>query len=570
MERVENYVEKKEAKTDIEKNKHCLMKTIDSAFFIVKEEKIVYNIKRDEVINMYYLDTNNPLKQFKMDIAIDPYVDKSLLINKLNSFIETRNRFICITRPRRFGKTMNANMLGAYYTQGYDTHELFKNLKIAQTATYEEHINKHHVVYIDFSRTPDHCDSYQTYIDGIIKTLKEDLVSAYPKLSEKNYDYLYQMFLDTNESFIFIMDEWDSIFYKDFMQEKDKKAFLEFLKVLFKTQPYVKLAYMTGVLPIAKYSTGSELNMFDELNFMNDDEYDLYFGFYEDEVKELCNQMNSVSYKELKYWYDGYYTSDGKSLFNPRSVSLALQKGKCKNYWTETGPMNEIAEYIEHNVDEVREDIVKMVAGIPIEVELEGYGAEQLSLDSRDEILSAMVVFGFLSYHDGFLRIPNHELMEKFQRVLNRKSMGGIADIVNNSKNVLDATIAMDGEKVAQYIEEAHDREIPFLQYNNENSLSCVITLCYLYARNYYEVTREDKSGKGFVDYLFTPKKKGYPAIILELKYNKSAEEAIDQIKRKKYVDRVSNFDEILLVGINYSTEADNHKHHDCIIEKYK
>ena len=543
---------------------------LDSIFFIVKEDEIVYNIKRDEVIYMYYLDTNIPLKQFKMDIASEPYVDKSLLIDKLNSFIRTRNRFICITRPRRFGKTMNATMLGAYYTQGYDAHDLFKNLKIAQTTSYEKHINKHHVFYIDFSRMPDYCDSYRTYIDSIMKTIKEDLMNIYPKLSEKSYDYLYQMFLDTNDSFIFIMDEWDSIFYKDFMQEKDKKAYLEFLKGLLKDQPYVELAYMTGVLPIAKYSGGSELNMFKEYNFMNDRTYEDYFGFNEEEIIELTKKYTKPSFETLKKWYDGYYKSDGSSLFNPRSVSSALIDGVCLNYWTETGPMNEIAEYIEHNVDAVREDIVKMVAGIPIEVELEGYGAEQLRLDSRDEILSAMVVFGFLSYHDGFLRIPNHELMEKFQRVLKRKSMGGVADIVNNSKNVLDATIAMDGEKVAQYIEEAHDREIPFLQYNNENSLSCVITLCYLYARNYYEVTREDKSGKGFVDYLFTPKKKGYPAIILELKYNKSAEEAIDQIKKKNYVERVKDFDEILFVGINYSTDADEHKHHDCIIEKYK
>ena len=519
---------------------------------------------------MYFLDTNIPLKQFKMDIASEPYVDKSLLIDKLNSFIRTRNRFICITRPRRFGKTMNATMLGAYYTQGYDAHDLFKNLKIAQTTSYEKHINKHHVFYIDFSRMPDYCDSYRTYIDSIMKTIKEDLMNIYPKLSEKSYDYLYQMFLDTNDSFIFIMDEWDSIFYKDFMQEKDKKAYLEFLKGLLKDQPYVELAYMTGVLPIAKYSGGSELNMFKEYNFMNDRTYEDYFGFNEEEIIELTKKYTKPSFETLRKWYDGYYKSDGSSLFNPRSVSSALIDGVCLNYWTETGPMNEIAEYIEHNVDAVREDIVKMVAGIPIEVELEGYGAEQLRLDSRDEILSAMVVFGFLSYHDGFLRIPNHELMEKFQTVLKRSSMGGVADIVNNSKNVLDATIELDAKRVAQYIEEAHDREIPFLQYNNENSLSCVITLCYLYARNYYEVTREDKSGKGFVDYLFTPKKKGYPAIILELKYNKTAQEAIDQIKRKNYVDRVRNFKEILYVGINYSIDADNHKHHDCIIEKYK
>ncbi|WP_270325218.1 AAA family ATPase [[Eubacterium] hominis] len=519
---------------------------------------------------MYYLDTNIPLKQFKMDIASEPYVDKSLLIDKLNSFIRTRNRFICITRPRRFGKTMNATMLGAYYTQGYDAHDLFKNLKIAQTTSYEKHINKHHVFYIDFSRMPDYCDSYRTYIDSIMKTIKEDLMNIYPKLSEKSYDYLYQMFLDTNDSFIFIMDEWNSIFYKDFMQEKDKKAYLEFLKGLLKDQPYVELAYMTGVLPIAKYSGGSELNMFKEYNFMNDRTYEDYFGFNEEEIIELTKKYTKPSFETLRKWYDGYYKSDGSSLFNPRSVSSALIDGVCLNYWTKTGPMNEIAEYIEHNVDAVREDIVKMVAGIPIEVELEGYGAEQLRLDSRDEILSAMVVFGFLSYHDGFLRIPNHELMEKFQTVLKRSSMGGVADIVNNSKNVLDATIELDAKRVAQYIEEAHDREIPFLQYNNENSLSCVITLCYLYARNYYEVTREDKSGKGFVDYLFTPKKKGYPAIILELKYNKTAQEAIDQIKRKNYVDRVRNFKEILYVGINYSIDADEHKHHDCIIEKYK
>ena len=249
------------------------------------------------------------------------------------------------------------------------------------------------------------------------------------------------MFLDTNDSFIFIMDEWDSIFYEKFMQEQDKQSFLEFLKGLLKDQPYVELAYMTGILPIPKYSSGSDLNMFDEINFMNDDEFDLYFGFHEDEVKELCNQINSLDYDELKYWYGGYDTSEGKSLFNPQSISLALQEGICKNYWTETGPINGIAENIEYNVDAVREDIVKMVEGIPVEVELEGYEASQLKLDNRDEILSAMVVFGFLSYYDGFLRIPNHELMEKFQTVLKSESMGGIADIVNNSKNISDAII---------------------------------------------------------------------------------------------------------------------------------
>ncbi len=169
---------------------------------------------------------------------------------------------------------------------------------------------------------------------------------------------------------------------------------------------------MTGILPIAKYSSGSELNMFDEYNFITDNVLDAFFGFNEREVRKLCEEYGTIPYEEMKYWYDGYYTSEGKSLFNPRSVSKALTRGVCLNYWTETGPMNEIADCIEHNVDEVREDIVKMVAGLPVEAELDGYSAVERQLDNRNEILSAMVVYGFLSYHDGYLKIPNHELME--------------------------------------------------------------------------------------------------------------------------------------------------------------
>ena len=195
---------------------------------------------------------------------------------------------------------------------------------------------------------------------------------------------------------------------------------------------------MTGVLPIAKYSSGSELNMFKEYNFMNDHVYDAYFGFCEDEVKMLCNRKdNGVSYEELEYWYDGYYLGDGGHLFNPRSVNYALIDGVCLNYWTETGPMNEIADYIEYNTAAVREDIVKMVAGIPVEADLQGYSASEGQLYTRDEILSAMVVFGFLSYHDGILRIPNRELMEKYQRVLMRESMDGVKEIVEDSKKML-------------------------------------------------------------------------------------------------------------------------------------
>lgn len=515
---------------------------------------------------MNYLNTNAPAIHFRRTINSEIYIDKSMLINKLNMLIGTGKCYVCVTRPRRFGKTINANMLGAYYTRGIQSEALFSELEIAKRESYEKHLNQHNVIYIDFSRMPDFCESYKEYIKNIIDMLKEDLLQSYPQLQNKKYSMLSKMFQDTGDSYIFILDEWDSIFYKKFMTKDDKDSFLEFLKGLLKDQPYVELAYMTGVLPIAKYSSGSELNMFEEYNFMNDNVYDSYFGFQEEEVKGLCSKFHSVSYEELKRWYDGYYTSDGRSLFNPRSVSNALSNGLCRNYWTETGPMNEVADCIEHNVDEVREDIVKLVSGMAVPVKLKGYSASEQQLNNRDEILSAMVVYGFLSYHDGLIKIPNHELMEKFEDVMSRQSMGAVRDIVNQSREMLSATLHCDVKRVAQILEEVHDREIPFLKYHDENALSCVITLCYLYAREEYWVEREYASGKGYCDYIFIPKKTSNPAIILELKYNHSAEDAIQQIKDRNYIQKVKHCKEILLVGINY----DEGKHHTCIIEKYK
>lgn len=515
---------------------------------------------------MYYLNTGTQMQLFKKIVNSEIYVDKSLLIDKISSKIKTANQYICITRPRRFGKSVNANMLGAYYTKGCDGAAVFDRLAIAGTAAYSKHMNKYNVIYIDLSKRPDVCESYKEYIGSLIKNLRADLLENYPELGGREYDGVSQMFLDTKDSFIFILDEWDSVFYEKYMGKEDKVRYLKFLKGLLKDQPYVELAYMTGVLPIVKYSSGSELNMFAEYHFANDDVYESYFGLGEDEVRGLCKTHGRVSYEELEWWYDGYYMSDGTHLFNPRSVNRALTDGVCKNYWTETGPMNEVSECVEHNVDAVREDIVKMVSGISVELELDGYSAASQHFDNREEILSAMVVYGFLSYHEGFLRIPNRELMEKYQRMLARESMGEIKEIVDKSKEMLEATLSKDALRVAEILEEVHDREIPFLKYNDENSLSCVITLCYLYARKDYRIEREAKSGKGYCDYLFYPKKRGKTAIILELKVNASAEKAIAQIKERGYVDKAKECGNILLVGISYDKDKGKHR---CLIEEY-
>ncbi len=525
---------------------------------------------------MNYLNTESPKVLYQEARNSQIFVDKSLFIERISQNIRTSSKYICITRPRRFGKTMNANMLAAYYTKGLDSSSLFSDLKIAQTSVdskgdlkkpfYPTHLNHYNVIKIDFSQMPDPCRSYEAYISYIKEHIAEDLLSAYG-ISRGLDMPMSELFKATEDSFIFILDEWDAVFHEDFMKESDKKEHLKFLQRLLKDQPYVELVYMTGVLPIAKYGSASTINMFREDHAMKNGKYEEFFGFTEQEVKALCEEQQTVPYAELKQWYDGYRMKNGASLFNPRSVAYALMDGECQNYWTETGPMNEVADCIEHNAGEVREDIVQMVAGNPVEVELNGYSAAEQSMNTRDEILSAMVVYGFLSYHEEELQIPNYELMLKFQRVLSRSSMGGISEIVKQSKAMLQATLAEDEEKVADILKETHNREIPFLQYNDENSLSCVITLCYLYARKDYQIDREVQTGSGYCDYLFTPKKTGKPAIVLELKAGKSAEEAIQQIKNRDYAAKVRKYRDILLVGINYDKD-DTAKPHTCKIER--
>lgn len=514
---------------------------------------------------MFYLNTVSPHTVFQKVLENDIYVDKTLMIEPVSKHLGKEKCFLCVTKPRRFGKSVNANMLAAFFSKAADSAGLFAGRKIAEKTECMKHLNQHNVIFISLNRMPDDCHDYKSFIEYVQDGLMQDIFEKYPQMKGRKWSSLGDLLAQTGDSFIFIFDEWDALFYKKFMSEDDKESYLRFLEGLLKNQPYVELAYMTGVLPIAKYTSGSALNMFDEYSFLDDDIYEEFFGFTEEEVKALCKHYPKPSYEEIKYWYDGYFTTKGRPLFNPRSVNCAFTRGVCRNYWTETGPMSEIAECIEHNVGAVRDDIVCLTAGLPVRIKLNGYSAADQRLTNRNEILSAMVVYGFLSYYEQTLRVPNHELMEKFNPVLARESMGEVAAIVEQSREVLEATIHGDADYVASVLEQVHDREIPFTKYNDENSLSCVITLCYLYARDFYRVEREEKSGKGYCDYLFTPLFQGDPAIILELKYGRSAQEAIDQIRQKNYIQKVQNCPEVLLVGINYDRDE---KKHQCIIER--
>ncbi|MDB2158107.1 AAA family ATPase [Clostridium butyricum] len=513
-----------------------------------------------------YLNSDKPFNNYKKLLNTKYFVDKSLIIEKINEVIDTADGYICITRPRRFGKSSVADMLGAYYSKAVDSKAIFDNLKISSCDSYKENLNKYNVIYISFNRLSDRGNTYDDYIERIKTNIRRDIVEKYPHIDVDKYFSISDMLESLNDKFIFILDEWDYIFSNN-LYEENQNDYLEFLRDILKDQPYVSLAYMTGVLPIKKYSSGSALNMFDEFTFLKDRKYGEYFGFTEKEVIKLCEKNGELDFEELERWYNGYLTVKGIQIYNPRSVVKALQNSYCESYWTNTGAMDEVAEYLKYNTLEIREDVIEMVSGNEIDIHIdEEFRAGQKAPKTKEEIYSAMIILGFLAYHDGYLKIPNKELMKEFEKALKDEEFGEVAEIINNSRKLLKDTVNRDEEAVVKLVHDIHNSEIPILQYNDENSLACVITLAYLSARDIYRIEREEKTGKGYADFSFHPRRKSDTALIIELKKNETVQKAIQQIKDKEYVQKFKKeYNNILAVAICYDF---NNKEHTCKIEK--
>lgn len=535
-----------------------------------------------------YLNSITPYTLYKSESLSPYFVDKTLMLSELFPYVSAGNRHICITRPRRFGKTIMANMISSFFQKASDSSDVFDSLAISQVDDYRRYKNQYNVIRIDFSKMPRNCDSYTQYIERIEALLIEDVKEAFPqvKINEADAvgDILESVFVQCGEKFIFVLDEWDFIFHRDFINEIDKEKYVAFLSNLLKDRPYVVLSYMTGILPIAKYSSGSELNMFAEFTMVNSPMFGEYFGFTDDEVDDLyrryiveCDRQHkekSVTRKGLRDWYNGYYTKSGERVYNPRSVVFALQFNNLANYWTSSGPYDEIYYYIRNNISDVRDDLALMISGESVTAKIQEYAATSMNLSTRDEIYSAMVVYGFLSYLNGKVCIPNRELMEKFDELLvKNESLGYVYRLAKESEKMLKATLAGDTLTMERILEFAHNTEVPLLSYNHETELSAIVNLVYLAARDSYRVEREDKAGTGYVDFIFYPYDTTADYIILELKVDHTPDEAIAQIIDKKYALKFMPklagqkiyTGRILAVGIGYWKES---KKHSCKVEE--
>lgn len=531
-----------------------------------------------------YLNGTTAYTLYKSETVKPYFVDKTLLLSQLFPLVNAGNSYICITRPRRFGKTVMANMIAAFFSKSKAADDIFAGCKIAENTEYDQYKNQYSVIHISFNDLPKRCNSYEEYIERIERRLVKDIRKEYPdvEISEEDavWDILNEVYAqDMDARFIFVFDEWDFIFHQEFVTEQDKKEYLLFLRNLLKDRPYVLLAYITGILPIAKYSSGSELNMFMEYTMISEEKFSDSFGFTDSEVDQLYERYRNntenakVSREGLRVWYNGYHTFSGESVYNPRSVVFALTNNNLASYWTSSGPYDEIYYYIERNIADVRNDLALMVSGEAVPAKIQEYAATSMNLTTRDEIFSAMVVYGFLNYENGKVSIPNKELMDKFEMMLRKESsLGYVYRLAHELERMLYATLHGDTETMNEILEYVHNTEVPLLSYNHETELSAVVNLIYLAARDFYHVEREEKAGIGYVDFIFYPYDKTADCMILELKVDHTPEEAIEQIIEKKYAMRFEGkFGEtsqytgrILAVGIGYSKDT---KKHDCKVQ---
>lgn len=524
-----------------------------------------------------FVNPDNSAFQVALNSRI--YVDKTGLMEYTNSVLDTTNAYICNSRPRRFGKSYAANMLAAYYSKGADSEQMFSGLRISKDADFKKHLNKYDVIHIDIQWFLANCDDVNNVVKYVTEAVLDELREVYPGILPIEVfglpDALSRIKDKTGQKFIVIIDEWDVLIRDEAANNKAQDEYINFLRGMFKgTEPtkYIQLAYLTGILPIKKEKTQSALNNFDEFSMLSAGDLASYVGFTEKEVKELAEKYHQ-DFDEVKRWYDGYLLNEYQ-VYNPRAVVSVMLRGEFKSYWSETASYDAIVPLINMNYDGLKNAIIEMISGAEVRVNTATFKNDTVNIKSKDDVLTYMIHLGYLGYNQKLKTafVPNEEIRQELTDAVESRRWSEMLEFQKDSERLLDATLDMDGTTVSTQIERIHNAYVSSVQYNNENSLSSVLAIAYLSAMQYYfKPVRELPTGRGFADFVFIPKpeyKSTYPALVVELKWNKDSTIALQQIKNKRYPESILNYTgEILLVGISYDKTS---KEHQCLIEKYE
>lgn len=515
---------------------------------------------------------------FERAVNSEIYVDKTDMIDFLNSRVNTEQSCICVSRPRRFGKSVTANMIAAYFDKSCDSRYLFEKRKLGYKNNWEKYLNRFEVIRIDMAEVCSRVENVDLALEYIREKLYKDLGEVYKECTLKKNDdiatWLSDINHESNNQFVIIIDEWDCLFRDEKSNEKIHDEYFKLLRSLFKgdgSKDFLAMAYITGILPIKRYNSESALNNFYEYTMLEPAQLAPYIGFTMNEVKELCNQYDMDCDKMLE-WYDGYLVGEEHHVCGPNSIVRAIDNKKYSSYWSKTVAFDSLKEYITMNFDGLKDAIKVMLSGQKIKVKTMGYQNDMTSFCTKDDVLTLLIHLGYLAYdaETSESYIPNKEVREYFEATIERTGWDELIRTIDDSDRLLKATLNMDAETVAQMVDESHMKNTSILKYNDENSLACCVSLAYYTARNEYTIIREFPTGYGFADLVFIPKKKvAKPAIVVELKWNKNVDTAIQQIKEKKYVESLRDYSgEVILVGISYDEKGKDSKKHICKIEK--
>ncbi len=520
-----------------------------------------------------YLNPGN--MNFKETLSSEIYVDKTMMISVINKYIDTGNKYICISRPRRFGKTIAGNMLSAYYSKGCDSKELFSGCRIASVDGYENKMNQYNVIQLDINGAYQNIRDKENMLEILTERIKKEMRKQFPDITlPENYslaESILAVYEETGETFILIFDEYDVLVREQVSKELFAK-FLSFLNGLFKDntmRPAISLAYLTGILPVVRDRIQSKLNNFIEYTFLDAVELAEFVGFTSTEVKSLC-QKYQIDFKECRRWYDGY-SQRGYEIYNPESVIQSIYRNNFVGYWGMTSTYAAISDRIRQNFSGTKEDVIRMLAGEEIEVNVTSYMNTMDSFRTKDDLFTYLIHIGYLAYDykKKTCRIPNWEIRQEWYNAVRVDDEYTVTnEIIAASRELLSETIRENAEAVEKALDASHIHVTSNRSYNNEDALQSAIYLAYLYALNQYTIIREMTTGKGFADVVFLPFVPDMPAMIIELKRNGSAESALEQIREKRYFSSLENYaGDILFVGINYD---EGKKTHECRFERFE
>ncbi len=527
-------------------------------------------------MSLYLNQDNSKFVSYKND---DIFVDKSMLLSVCNKNINKESsKYMCVTRPRRFGKSLALSMLNAYYSKGCDSKELFKGLKVETDESYLEHLNKHNVIWIDMSRM------YLKYKNELIQNLNtiivEDINDTFPNILKKTDkeidDAILRVYEVCKERFIFLIDEWDVVFREAEYNGKLCNEYIEFLRRLFKSSDVsscIDLVYMTGILPIKRYSTQSTLNMFKEYNMINPRGLESYFGFTEEETKDLCVKYN-CEFDIIKSWYNGYNLK-GLSLYNPNSVVEAITSGEYSDYWNQTSAVEAVTNYMNYDHGVLKNTIAQMLTGEKVLVNVSKFENDLTKINSSDSALTVLIHLGYLAYIPsemvgmGYCYIPNYEIKLEFEHALEELKWSELYDPISNSINMYNETIKLNTEYINKTLDKNHKEIASLFNKNKEDILGVVVYMSYYKIKDFYNVRKEDTTTLGRADLTYTPYDNNHIPLIIELKASKETSgDAIKQIKVKEYMDTLGSYHgDVLLIGITYDEAT---LKHDSKIEVYK